>query len=51
VRSEILKILDNKDVSDMEDACRFFRLYNKNADEALKSIDLTKVEIMKNIHV
>jgi len=51
MRSEILKILDNKDVSDMEDVCRFFRLYNKDADEALKSIDLTKAELMKNVHV
>lgn len=51
VRSEIMKILDNKDMNDMLVASKFFRAYNKSADEALSSIGLSKQEILKNIQI
>ncbi len=51
VRAEIMKFLDNKNVNKMEDASRFFRLYNRDADEALAGLDLSKAELLKNIKI
>ena len=49
MRAEIIKIMDNKNINKMEDAARFFHLYNYNAQEALASLDLTKEELLKSI--
>lgn len=51
VRTEILKCLDHKDINKMDDTSRFFRLYNKDADEALATIDLNKADLLKNIKI
>jgi flagellar protein FlaI len=49
MRSEIIKILDHKDISKMDDVAQFFHLYNKNSTEALASLDLTREEISKSV--
>lgn len=49
LRAEILKCLDNKNINKAEDASNFFRLYNRNADEALKGLELSKAELLKSI--
>jgi flagellar protein FlaI len=51
LRAEIMKCLDNKDINKTQDASHFFRLYNKDADEALRSIDLNKADLSKNIKI
>ena len=51
MRAEIMKCLDNKNMNKMEDASRFFKLYNRDANQALASIDLSKEELMKNIKI
>lgn len=51
LRAEILKIMDNKELSKIEDTSKFFRLYNKDADEALGTFGLTKAEMLKNIRI
>jgi len=51
VRSEIIKVMDNKDMNDTTVASKFFRLYNKDSNEALTSLGLTKQEIVRNIQL
>ncbi len=51
MRAEIMKCLDNKNMDKMEDASKFFRFYNKDADGALESIGLNKTELLKNIKI
>ncbi len=50
-RAEIMKCLDNKNINSMDDTSLFFRLYNKDADAALGTIDLSKAELLKNIKI
>jgi flagellar protein FlaI len=49
LRAEIMKALDNKNVTTMSQTAKFFKLYNKNADEALDSLGLSRAELMKTI--
>lgn len=49
LRAEVIKCLDNKNMNKMEDAENFFKLYNRDADKALDSIELTKEQLMKTI--
>lgn len=51
LRAEIMKCLDHKDINKTQDASRFFRLYNKDADEALRSINLNKADLLKDIKI
>ena len=51
MRAEIMKCLDNKNMDKMEDASKFFRFYNKDADGALESIGLNKAELLKNMKI
>jgi flagellar protein FlaI len=51
MRAEIIKCLDNKNINNALDASRFFRLYNKDADEALSTIGLSRAELIKNIKI
>ncbi|MEK7849546.1 MAG: ATPase, T2SS/T4P/T4SS family [Candidatus Omnitrophota bacterium] len=50
-RAEIMKCLDNKNINSMDDTSLFFRLYNKDADAALATIDLNKADLLKNIKI
>ncbi|MFH0940726.1 MAG: ATPase, T2SS/T4P/T4SS family [Candidatus Omnitrophota bacterium] len=50
-RAEIMKCLDNKNINSMDDTSHFFRLYNKDADAALATIDLNKAGLLKNIKI
>lgn len=47
LRGEIMKVLDNRDITSMEDTIRFFRDYNTDAGAALSTIDLTKADLLK----
>lgn len=49
VRSELMKMLDLKDVARMDEVAQFFHLYNKNATEALATLNLTREEILKSV--
>lgn len=49
VRAEIIKILDHKNIHQMDETTAFFRLYNTDADEALKTLGMTKEELSKSI--
>lgn len=51
IRAEILKCMDHKNFNKMEEAAKFFRLYNKNADEALALLDVTRSDLMKNVRI
>ena len=51
LRTEILKCLDHKNINKMDDASRFFRLYNIDAGEALATIGLNKVDLLKSIKI
>jgi len=51
LRAEIIKCLDQKDICAMVDACNFFKQYNQDPDEALKTLGLSKAELMKNIKI
>lgn len=48
LRGEIMKVLDHKDVSKMEDTVRFFRGYNTDSGAALATLDLTKADLLQN---
>lgn len=50
-RAEIIKIMDNKDMNEASVASKFFRLYNKDADQALSSLGLTKKELLQSIKI
>ncbi|HAJ57593.1 MAG TPA: hypothetical protein DCL35_07490 [Candidatus Omnitrophica bacterium] len=51
LRSEILKIMDNRDVHKADEAAVFFRLYNKDADQALGQFGMSKAEMLKAIKI
>lgn len=51
LRSEIMKVLDNKNINSMEDTFRFFRDYNTDAGAALSTIDLTRADLLQGYKI
>ncbi len=51
VRSEVIKIMDNKNMVSMPEAAQFFRFYNKDADAALESLGVSRAELLKSIKI
>lgn len=51
VRAEVLKTMDNKDMNQSDDAAAFFRLYNRDMDEALSKLGLVREELLKTLKV
>lgn len=51
VRAEVLKTMDNKDMNKADDAAAFFRLYNRDVDEALAKLGLVREELLKTLKV
>jgi flagellar protein FlaI len=51
IRAEVMRFLDTKDIHKMDDTSEFFRLYSRNADEALTKLDLSRAELLKNIKI
>ncbi|MGE5279884.1 MAG: CpaF family protein, partial [Deltaproteobacteria bacterium] len=51
LRAEIMRMVDNKDICEMEAVCSFFRDYNKDPDAALKCFDLTRAQMLKNVRI
>lgn len=51
IRAEVLKTMDNKDMNKADDAAAFFRLYNRDMDEALSKLGLVKEELLKTLKV
>ncbi len=48
VRAEVLKFMDKKDISKMDEASKFFQLYNRDDEQALAVLDLKRAELLKN---
>ncbi len=51
LRAEVMKMVDHKDVSAMNEVCDFFKEYNRDADTALKRFDVTRGQMLKNIRI
>jgi len=51
LRTEIIKIMDHKDMNKYEDAAQFFRLYNREVDQAFASLGLSREEMLKSIKI
>ncbi len=51
LRTEVIKIMDNKDMNNYELAADFFKLYNKDSDKALAQLGMTREELLKNINI
>ena len=43
--------MDNKDMNNADDAAAFFRLYNRDMDEALSKLGLVREELLKTLKV
>lgn len=51
LRADVLKVMDNRDVNKADDAAVFFRLYNKDPEQALGQFGLSRQEMLKTIKI
>lgn len=49
VRAEVIKTMDNKNMTSMEEATKLFKAYSRDAEEACASLGLNKAEMLKSI--